>query len=894
MELKNLFTPEAQQFWSQLAWVARKVAKPLEKPIQDIWQQFSANVQPAIQSVTDTVKTSFVDPVVKPIQKNNQRMKAVWDINTAFKGAWINIDDIKNLAEEEWIDFNLVLTKFQNNWIKVEGMEEMQVQPIEQQVPQQEWLADQFKMKSSEEFWVMEWVKDIWKFFVNLPADSAQVVWGLYDAVTSPVQTITWIANVWQWLADKAVYWIWNSIVSAFGWKEVPPTEQAQMIDAIAWNIKENYGTAWKFKKAIVENPADTLLTLMWGLWVVKNVAKAKNLTNVVSNIEKVEQVINPVNILKKEAQLVWKVTELPWKGIKKIGEALYKTAIKPNVAEAEKILQYKAWLWSKPTTVAETALKKWIAGTETRIGVQALKKADQIFKKEVNPILEKSKTEHDLWSLFNKAEKSIDSMKEGVLRKSELKEWLEALKEEYASLWSDKFTTKALQQEKSSLDKFTPDKVFRGKPIASSYNEAKNILANVFRDEVHTDLGKFWLKSQEAFRDYANLKELSKVGIKWLTDSWFKGGFGWFWTTMYEQATTPIKTIGGQVLYKVWDKLEFLWPKGINKLWDFLKDKFSIDKKGILVPKQWTNVNNPINSTSKTVPWVIKPVVKWVTPKKDSLQEKSIITPQTMEKWIIQESKQGISPNVKRPNGNINNTPNNPGNISVWNGIKPIVTPTVPKNTVNTPIVEKTATEVIKPKNSIYTSQEKAESYVKWHEKELQNPWISKKSITYLKKWLEDAKQEVELWKSLNKSNVKQQGIKPKSSDTIPEGYIENAFWEIQKNPSNKKVSPKAPIDKPMIQLLDEKTPWYIKNSLELAQSPTTMGRYISEILWKDIKNVSVKDISEFYKKYWPFPKWEKRLQDWVTWYEKWRMPWMSENGYKQDKLLLKAFYWK
>ena len=36
--------------------------------------------------------------------------------------------------------------------------------------------------------------------------------------------------------------------------------------------------------------------------------------------------------------------------------------------------------------------------------------------------------------------------------------------------------------------------------------------------------------------------------------------------------------------------------------------------------------------------------------------------------------------------------------------------------------------------------------------------------------------------------SNAKQQGIKPVSSDTIPEGYFKNAFWEIQKNPSNKK----------------------------------------------------------------------------------------------------------
>ena len=613
MELKNLFTPEAQQFWSQLSWVARKVAKPLQQPIQDLWEQFTAKVQPAIQWIQDTVNTGFVDPIVKPIKEWVQRVKAVQDINTAFSDAWINLDDIKMLAEDEGIDFNQVLTKFQNNWIKVQGMEELQTQPIEQQVPQQEWIADQFKMKSSEEFWVMEWVKDIGKFFVNLPADSAEVVWGLYDAVTNPIDTVTWILKTGQGISDKAVYSIANSISSALGGKTVWPTEDAQMVNAMYDNIKEQYWTAWKFKKAIVENPADTLLTLMWGLWVAKNVAKAKNLTNVVSNIEKVEQVINPVNILKKEAQLAWKVTELPWKGIKKIGEALYKTAIKPNVAEAEKILQYKAWLWWKPTTVAETALKKWIAGTETRIWVQALKKADQIFKKEVNPILEKSKTQHDLWSLFNKAEKSIDSMKEGVLRKSELKEWLEALKEEYASLWSDKFTTKALQQEKSSLDKFTPDKVFRGKPIASSYNEAKNILANVFRDEVHTDLGKFGLKSQEAFRDYANLKELSKVGIKWLTDSWFKGGFGWFWTTMYEQATTPIKTIGWQVLYKVWDKLEFLWPKGITKLWDFLKDKFSIDKKGILVPKTWTNVNNTINSTPETVPWVTKPMVKWI-----------------------------------------------------------------------------------------------------------------------------------------------------------------------------------------------------------------------------------------------------------------------------------------
>jgi len=83
---------------------------------------------------------------------------------------------------------------------------------------------------------------------------------------------------------------------------------------------------------------------------------------------------------------------------------------------------------------------------------------------------------------MFKKAEKNIDNMKEGELRKSELKEGLQALKEDYKVIGKKEFTTKALNEEKSSLDKFTPDKLFKGKPISSSYNEAKNILANVFR----------------------------------------------------------------------------------------------------------------------------------------------------------------------------------------------------------------------------------------------------------------------------------------------------------------------------------------------------------------------------------------------------------------------------
>jgi len=64
-------------------------------------------------------------------------------------------------------------------------------------------------------------------------------------------------------LSDKAVYATLNGIARQFGSKDVPPTQEAEMIDQMATGIKEKYGTLGKFKKAMVENPADTLITFM-------------------------------------------------------------------------------------------------------------------------------------------------------------------------------------------------------------------------------------------------------------------------------------------------------------------------------------------------------------------------------------------------------------------------------------------------------------------------------------------------------------------------------------------------------------------------------------------------------------------------------------------------------
>ena len=64
--------------------------------------------------------TNIAKPIVEPIQQAQQRTKAIGEINTFFSDAGITLDDIKALAEDEGIDPNEVITKFQKNGIKVQ------------------------------------------------------------------------------------------------------------------------------------------------------------------------------------------------------------------------------------------------------------------------------------------------------------------------------------------------------------------------------------------------------------------------------------------------------------------------------------------------------------------------------------------------------------------------------------------------------------------------------------------------------------------------------------------------------------------------------------------------------------------------------------------------------
>lgn len=257
---------------------------------------------------------------------------------------------------------------------------------------------------------------------------------------------------------------------------------------------------------------------------------------------------------------------------VSKAWKALYKTAIKPNVDEASQIIKATAKGTAQPITRADTAFKYGLTGREKDLGVKWVREANKIFTSTIEPALKKSKAVHSVDDLFSQVKTQIAGEK-SALRKQELMDWLKALQAEFKKTWKTKFTTADLQAEKSMLDKFTQSKIFKGKEVAQGYNQVKNTLANVMRNQVREDLAKTGVKNaKELYRDYANLVELEKIGIKWITEWGLRWGTGTALSTIYDALVTPIKTVWWKVLYKVGEWIQFTWPKGITSIKDLLK----------------------------------------------------------------------------------------------------------------------------------------------------------------------------------------------------------------------------------------------------------------------------------------------------------------------------------
>lgn len=243
-------------------------------------------------------------------------------------------------------------------------------------------------------------------------------------------------------------------------------------------------------------------------------------------------------------------------KVLEKSGEEVYKTAIPLSKSEAGLVQTYKANnpflqrifqpLSEQPRTAAITALDKGFAGTEEAIGVQARREATNLWNNKIAPAVKSIKNNYDIQGAIKSIESKVASISEQSRKKS-LLEAVQSLKEDYSGI--SKITYEKAQEIKSQLAKFIPEKAYQGKPIGSAFKEIQNMLADDIRQKTYEALKDLNIKTD--YLDYGNLLKLQEFGQKAMTGAKARNGFGSFVSSIWDRATIPAKTVGGQVLNK-------------------------------------------------------------------------------------------------------------------------------------------------------------------------------------------------------------------------------------------------------------------------------------------------------------------------------------------------------
>lgn len=266
------------------------------------------------------------------------------------------------------------------------------------------------------------------------------------------------------------------------------------------------------------------------------------------------------------------KLTEAAGAGISKMflpkseAEAGALQAYKAGTSFVDRVTNVLTGGNKAPTTAASTAFQKGLVGTESMLGVQAKRAQSTIWNKILKPALNDSKAEVDMGSFFKQAEDKITNETNDPTRKGVLLNALNSIKEDFGDVGN--VSMAQLQKYKEGWAEFVPEKAYKGQSIAGAVNDVRNTLAGMARQNIYDSLGD---NVKQAYLDYGNLYGITKLGQSAMAGSGFKGGAGKLAHTLWEMATVPAGTIGGQTLYKVGQIGEFVGKPGARTLRDLL-----------------------------------------------------------------------------------------------------------------------------------------------------------------------------------------------------------------------------------------------------------------------------------------------------------------------------------
>ena len=324
--------------------------------------------------------------------------------------------------------------------------------------------------------------------------------------------------------------------------------------------------------------------------------------------IQKAGVQVKDAEIAVKDAKADLKAAKKTWEWVEEAEKALTKAEKELEVAKSKKVVkvadtarEYNVWGWITEWWTAES---RWI---------QAKSKANQIFKKTINPALENSKSTVNVQELIDSLADDIQQLaKNDPDKLAAYGDALEDLKASYKDPKFANYSMKDTQTLKSWLQGRTPQKFWKWKEITNELQELKAKLSTKLTNAVHNNLTKEVGKdTAKLYKDYANLTQYADDMAKQSTNAWLKQGFWNFWSSAYHKLTDWASA-------KVWLLLNKWW-KGVKKatwiekvadsIWDAWNYVVKNGKKFFKATKWgWLRVEDPVGMIQllRLAPWTI------------------------------------------------------------------------------------------------------------------------------------------------------------------------------------------------------------------------------------------------------------------------------------------------
>ena len=385
-----------------------------------------------------------------------------------------------------------------------------------------------------------------------------------------------------MWLAEKPKKSKWKKIAT---WIWVGAWIIAWADATLYWLWK----TAEKIGEKVYEFPIDS------SMQEARKINQAW--TKVMDAEEAVKDAKQDLKTAKKTGEWIEEAEKALETAEKDLATAKWKKVVKVSDTARE----YNVWEWVLEWWTAES---RWI---------QASSKANQIFKKTIEPALEKSTAKVNIQKLIEwLAEDIKDIAKNDPDKLKAYNDALADLKKSYKAKEFANYSLKDTQTLKSWLQGRTPQKFYKWKEITNELQELKGILSSKLTKVVHDNLSKeIWENSAKLYKDYANLKEYAWNMVKQSTNAWLKAWFWNFWSTTFHKLTDWASAKLWLLLNKWWKGVaKATWVEkavnGVGDVWNYVVKN---GKKFLKATKWgWLRVEDPVGMVQllRLVPWSI------------------------------------------------------------------------------------------------------------------------------------------------------------------------------------------------------------------------------------------------------------------------------------------------